>query len=263
MISLTLPKLTLHAPLNRLTIIQIPAGPAFDTSILTARVTERNRPSTMASRILLTPLANRGPLFLGLGAATALFCSPLRRSQILRADSGIAAASSPKDWSFSQYQHDASTPVVKRDGGLNPRAIKQISQGSILGVLGGLAVSMFSKSLAVLLGLLICGVQVRDQTCPDTKELRGLTGLHTVHRVKRHTHHTLRPTTKVFHQHRSALSGSGQRRVQAVVRSDLCARRLCGFLVINGRNMYRDKDVMWLNTARIPFPTTSSFSRLR
>lgn len=89
--------------------------------------------------------------------------------RVLHLDSSPVSAS-PKDWSFSQYERDAKVPIVKKRGGLNPKAVKQFTTGSILGLVGGLAVSTFSKSLALLIGLMIFGVQVcytRDEgrTC--------------------------------------------------------------------------------------------------
>jgi len=42
---------------------------------------------------------------------------------------------------------------------LNPRAVRQVSSGSIIGLCAGLAVSTFSTSLAMILGLLVVGVQ--------------------------------------------------------------------------------------------------------
>ena len=59
------------------------------------------------------------------------------------------------------YAHEAQTPVITTSGAPNPRAIRQISMGSIFGVLAGLGVSVFSKPLAVLIGLGIVLVQVR------------------------------------------------------------------------------------------------------
>ena len=86
---------------------------------------------------------------------------------------------------FRTYERDAKVPVFK-NGGLNPRAYGQISSGSVvgmlgvifgeggmeallgdaanvlvtIGLLGGVAVSTFSKTLAMLFGLLVFGVQV-------------------------------------------------------------------------------------------------------
>jgi len=59
---------------------------------------------------------------------------------------------------FADYKNNAKTPIVK-DGRWNRDALKQISAGSILGLVGGLAVSAFSKPLALLIGLLVFGVQ--------------------------------------------------------------------------------------------------------
>ncbi|KAK8199611.1 hypothetical protein HDK77DRAFT_440593 [Phyllosticta capitalensis] len=52
----------------------------------------------------------------------------------------------------------ARTPVWK-DGRVNPKVWKQVSSGSILGLLSGVAVGIFSKPLALLIGLLVFGVQ--------------------------------------------------------------------------------------------------------
>jgi hypothetical protein len=61
----------------------------------------------------------------------------------------------------NQYSHDAQTPIITQSGAANPRAVRQISMGSILGVMGGLGVSVFSKPLAILIGLGVLLVQVR------------------------------------------------------------------------------------------------------
>ncbi|KAK8213191.1 hypothetical protein M8818_002489 [Zalaria obscura] len=115
----------------------------------------------MASRILFSPFTHRVGLIAGLGlGSAALFpslLSPYHKSRLLYCDSSVG----PKDWSLSQYQHDARTPIVK-NGKLNSGAIKQLSSGSICGLIGGLAVSAFSKPLALLLGLLIFGVQALE-----------------------------------------------------------------------------------------------------
>lgn len=58
------------------------------------------------------------------------------------------------------YASEAQTPVFTQSGAVNPRAIRQISMGSILGVLGGLGVSVFSKPLAILIGLGVFALQV-------------------------------------------------------------------------------------------------------
>jgi len=56
------------------------------------------------------------------------------------------------------YRRNAQTPIAQNSR-LNPAAVKQISSGSILGLCSGLLVSTFSRSLALLIGLLVVGVQ--------------------------------------------------------------------------------------------------------
>lgn len=46
-----------------------------------------------------------------------------------------------------------------RNGGLNPGAVRQISSGSVLGLCAGILVSTFSRPLALLLGLMVIGIQ--------------------------------------------------------------------------------------------------------
>ncbi|MCJ1247253.1 hypothetical protein MMC30_004467 [Trapelia coarctata] len=105
----------------------------------------------MASLLLFRrPLL--APLSVGLGLSTAFFAHNSFRRPIL-CDSGSIGSNS-----FQTYQRDAKVPVVKQ-GQVNPAAFKQISSGSILGLVGGLAVSTFSKSLAFLIGLMVFMVQ--------------------------------------------------------------------------------------------------------
>jgi hypothetical protein len=58
------------------------------------------------------------------------------------------------------YASEARTPIITESGAANPRAIRQVSMGSILGVFCGLGISVFSKPLAVLIGLGIFVLQV-------------------------------------------------------------------------------------------------------
>ncbi|KAL2038465.1 hypothetical protein N7G274_008804 [Stereocaulon virgatum] len=59
---------------------------------------------------------------------------------------------------FKRYSRDAKVPIIK-DGRLNPEAIRQVGAGSVLGLVGGVAVRTFSKTLALLFGWLIFGVK--------------------------------------------------------------------------------------------------------
>jgi hypothetical protein len=63
----------------------------------------------------------------------------------------------------NRYASEAQTPIIKQSGAANPRAVRQISMGSIFGVLAGLGVSVFSKPLAILIGLGIVCLQVRTR----------------------------------------------------------------------------------------------------
>lgn len=85
---------------------------------------------TLSSPLLLTTL----------GVSTGL-CLPhlwnnYKTRHAQRLDSSPPALS-PKDWSFSQYERDAHVPVVtqRRGGGtgLNARAVRQFSAGSVTG----------------------------------------------------------------------------------------------------------------------------------
>ncbi|KAI9677471.1 MAG: hypothetical protein M1817_006425 [Caeruleum heppii] len=105
---------------------------------------------------LLSPL--RSPLTLGLTLSSVYFASTLsysNPSRLLCCDARTSASSTANDWSYSR---DAKVPVVK-GGRPNPRAYRQISSGSITGLIAGLAVGTFSKTLTLLLGLLVFGVQ--------------------------------------------------------------------------------------------------------
>jgi uncharacterized membrane protein (Fun14 family) len=64
----------------------------------------------------------------------------------------------------SSYQRDARNPLKSNALKGNETSLKQITTGSILGLVGGVVVSFFSKPLALLIGLLVIGVQVRLYT---------------------------------------------------------------------------------------------------
>jgi hypothetical protein len=62
------------------------------------------------------------------------------------------------------YASEAKTPIITESGAANPRAIRQVSMGSILGVFCGLGISVFSKPLAILIGLGIFVLQVSKRS---------------------------------------------------------------------------------------------------
>ncbi|KAH0347571.1 hypothetical protein KCU83_g6690, partial [Aureobasidium melanogenum] len=103
-------------------------------------------------------LLHSRPLGIGLGLGAAFTSYSLltpRRTHYTLCDSSASNA-------FNSYTSNAKVPVVTRRGGLNPNAVRQISSGSIAGVIGGMAVSLFSKPLTLLIGLLIVGVQFAE-----------------------------------------------------------------------------------------------------
>ncbi|KAH9221872.1 hypothetical protein DL95DRAFT_327292 [Leptodontidium sp. 2 PMI_412] len=105
--------------------------------------------------LLLRPLIRPQTLGLGLGLSY-LTHQTLFRQRPYRMDSPGSAA--PQLPSQDSYVRNAKVPVVK-EGRLNEKAVRQISSGSIIGLCAGLAVSTFSRSLALILGLLVVGVQ--------------------------------------------------------------------------------------------------------
>ena len=62
---------------------------------------------------------------------------------------------------LNDYTSQAKTPIITKDGKPNPSTFRQISGGSIIGLVGGLVVASFSKALVFLLGLGVLLVQVR------------------------------------------------------------------------------------------------------
>ncbi|KAF2457173.1 hypothetical protein BDY21DRAFT_286378 [Lineolata rhizophorae] len=104
------------------------------------------------------PFSRRLPFTLGL-STSAILAAPVllsrRRLFLHQRCDATAPSSSANGWSYSK---NAQAPVVQR-GRLNPCAVRQISMGSIAGVFAGLTVSALSKPLAILIGLLVLGIQ--------------------------------------------------------------------------------------------------------
>lgn len=89
------------------------------------------------SLLLQRPLFGCATAALGLSGAAYSVLSYQRRNP-LRLDSSSnpisSSSSTSKDWTFSQYQNNAQTPVVTSHGGLNAKAVRQMTTGSILGM---------------------------------------------------------------------------------------------------------------------------------
>ncbi|KAF7671463.1 hypothetical protein GT037_010538 [Alternaria burnsii] len=92
--------------------------------------------------------------------STPLLVYQFRNAQPIRCDGPDPITKITNDLK-SNYVTEARTPVITQSGAMNPKAVRQISMGSILGVIGGLGISVFSKPLAVLIGLGIFALQVR------------------------------------------------------------------------------------------------------
>jgi hypothetical protein len=91
--------------------------------------------------------------------ATPLLLQSYRNYQPIRCDAPNALSRMTNDLTRN-YASEARTPVITESGTANPRAIRQVSMGSILGVFCGLGISVFSKPLAILIGLGIFVLQV-------------------------------------------------------------------------------------------------------
>ncbi|KAF7955266.1 uncharacterized protein EAE97_000525 [Botrytis byssoidea] len=59
----------------------------------------------------------------------------------------------------SPLSKNGNAPMIKKGGGLDSKTVSQISSGSIVGLGAGLAVSTFSRSLALIIGLMVVGIQ--------------------------------------------------------------------------------------------------------
>lgn len=123
------------------------------------------------------------PLFsltLGLGLSSLYATQALQRQKPLLCEAQGTTPVGSVSESFKTYSRDAKVPVFK-NGRPNPRAYRQISSGSIVGLLGGVAVSTFSKTLAMLFGLLVFGVQYLASQgyniIPTTKLQRYVKGI--------------------------------------------------------------------------------------
>ena len=123
---------------------------------------QNQRSSTPQMSFLLPGLRRGALLATPLILSTPLLVHNFRHAQAIRCDSADPLAKLGD--LRNTYARDAQTPVVTQSGAPNPRAVRQVSMGSILGVIGGLGISVFSKPLAILLGLGIVVLQVSYAT---------------------------------------------------------------------------------------------------
>ncbi|CAO2649532.1 Nn.00g069170.m01.CDS01 [Neocucurbitaria sp. VM-36] len=137
-------------PARTTTSKQEPFEKQLTTYLLQHQHTSRNPNHNMS---FLLPGLRRGlllstPIIL----STPLLVHQFRHRQQIRCDGPDPLTKITNDLTRN-YASEAQTPIITQSGAANPRAVRQISMGSILGVIGGLGISVFSKPLAVLIGL--------------------------------------------------------------------------------------------------------------
>ena len=126
---------------------------------LTAYIQQQQHARPAPAMSFLLPGLRRGALLATpLILSTPLLVHNFRHAQSIRCDSADPLAKLGD--LRNTYAHEAQTPIITQSGAPNPKAVRQISMGSILGVIGGLGISVFSKPLAILLGLGIVALQV-------------------------------------------------------------------------------------------------------
>ncbi|KAF2756161.1 hypothetical protein EJ05DRAFT_478185 [Pseudovirgaria hyperparasitica] len=109
----------------------------------------------MASRTF-NPLLHR-PRALRIGL-TSLCAGGLVATPLLRPTKYYCDAS-PTPLSSRDWTRNSSSGLPPPENFISAKNIKQISTGSILGLLGGVVISMFSKTLTLLIGVGIVLVQ--------------------------------------------------------------------------------------------------------
>jgi hypothetical protein len=94
---------------------------------------------------------------LGLSAATLHPSSPFRTAP-MRCDYAQPAPVYQKSVFHSDSAGQKQKPT--RNGLLNPQTMRQVSLGSVLGLVAGVGLRAFSKALVVLLGMAVVLVEV-------------------------------------------------------------------------------------------------------
>ncbi|KAI0177262.1 hypothetical protein BJ166DRAFT_19462 [Pestalotiopsis sp. NC0098] len=116
------------------------------------------------SALLLSRTAFRSRAVVGAGIGLSIGSALAYRQPALRMD----ARASPRP-----STREAATTTPPRDSRLDPEIIRQLSGGSITGFLSGLVISVFSKTLVLLLGVSVVLVQVAARYGIDlTKQIR-------------------------------------------------------------------------------------------
>jgi hypothetical protein len=129
-------------------------------------------PHTMA---FLLPGLRRGLLLTTPLILSAPLLTQYRHRQSIRCDGPDPLSKITRDLT-GNYASEARTPIITESGAANPRAIRQVSMGSILGVFCGLGISVFSKPLAILIGLGVFVLQVRIELTGQKQRRRWDSG---------------------------------------------------------------------------------------
>ncbi|KAK7934988.1 hypothetical protein PG985_000483 [Apiospora marii] len=110
------------------------------------------------SALLMSRTALRRTALLGTGLSFSLGTAVAlqERRRPLRMD----ALSTPRPFTSQKPAETNPVAATKSQGGLDPDMLRQLSGGSVSGFLAGLLVSVFSKTLVLLLGISVVIVQV-------------------------------------------------------------------------------------------------------
>ncbi|KAL1958988.1 hypothetical protein VTO42DRAFT_3229 [Malbranchea cinnamomea] len=96
---------------------------------------------------------------LGLGLSLPLLRS--HPAEAIRCDTGpsplLSSRSAQQSWSYQSSQSSTSQSASR--GGLSASTVRQISLGSVLGLLAGLGLRIFSRPLAFMVGLAILVIE--------------------------------------------------------------------------------------------------------
>ncbi|KAK8004323.1 heterokaryon incompatibility protein-domain-containing protein [Apiospora arundinis] len=109
------------------------------------------------SALLLSRTALRRTALLGTGLSFSLGTAAALQEH--RRPLRMDALSVPRPFT-SQSSEKSPAAATKAKGGLDPDMLRQLSGGSVSGFLAGLLVSVFSKTLVLLLGISVVIVQV-------------------------------------------------------------------------------------------------------
>jgi hypothetical protein len=190
--------------------------------------------------LLHRPLFSCATAALGLSGAAYGLLSHQHRNP-LRLDSGsnpiTSSSTSPKDWSFSQYQNNAQAPVVNSRGGLNAKSVRQMTLGSILGTLRSSSHKKHSQPYDHLGLTLQHRPRLRPSNFPLQQASRpsprsGLPRPSHGGKAARNLDNPVQHAAKIRQRCGSAQRGARQRRAESQLRRHVCAQRVRELLTV-------------------------------